>query len=221
MKINKLYLFLRAIPKTIYFNFHYLPFRQALRFPILISHRVILKRTAGNIAINSSACHSGMIRIGFHENSAYDQRHNHAVWNVTGNVSFDGSAHIGNGSVIVCDGQLSMGDQIVISGNSVIRCYDSIRLGNHCLISDRCLIQDGDNHQITDFSGTEQPITSPIQIEEHVWLATGCSILKGVHIPCGCVIGYGTLLVKSVTASHAVIAGCPPRILKDNIRWQI
>ena len=52
--LRKLYLFLRCIPKTLYFNFKYLPFNKAIKFPILVSHRVWLMETKGKVILNTN-----------------------------------------------------------------------------------------------------------------------------------------------------------------------
>ena len=44
---HKLNLSLRDIPETILFNFRYLPLKQAIKFPIVISHRDALQTMSG------------------------------------------------------------------------------------------------------------------------------------------------------------------------------
>lgn len=60
---------LRSLLSTIYFNFHYLPFRQAVRLPILLykPHFLDLK---GKIII-SGGVKTGMIELGRYKVSLY------------------------------------------------------------------------------------------------------------------------------------------------------
>nr|WP_317333832.1 hypothetical protein [uncultured Romboutsia sp.] len=52
-----------SIPKTIYFNFKYLKFKDAIKLIIIISNRVFLEKTKGNVIIESTI-KTGMIKIG-------------------------------------------------------------------------------------------------------------------------------------------------------------
>ena len=49
--------------KTLYFNFKYLPFRRAVRFPILISRHCRVRKAGGTVEILAPV-HFGMIRFG-------------------------------------------------------------------------------------------------------------------------------------------------------------
>lgn len=213
---------LRSVPKTVLFNFRYFPANIAIRFPILVSHRVILKRLGGRVSIEkgSGRPQTAMVRIGFHENTTYDQRHNYAVWNLTGNVVFRGRAHIGNGSVMFTEGKLILGDGFTMSGNSVIRCYNQIEFGKESLVADGCLIQDGDNHSIFRGGMYVNP-SKPIKIGNKVWIGARCIILKGVNISDGVVVGAGSTVVKSIEQESCVVAGNPWKVIRENIKWEI
>jgi hypothetical protein len=47
MNIKKASLFLLGLPKTLIFNFHYFPFKIAIRLPVLLTHKVRLKKIKG------------------------------------------------------------------------------------------------------------------------------------------------------------------------------
>lgn len=57
--------------------------------------------------------------------------------------------------------------------------------------------------------------SSEIIIDEDVWLGVGVTILSGVHIGRGCIIGAGSLVTKSLPP-YSVAVGSPARILKKN-----
>ena len=52
---------LRSIFSTIYFNFHYLPFSQAIKLPILLYKPKLLK-VKGNVKIGEGKIKFGMVR---------------------------------------------------------------------------------------------------------------------------------------------------------------
>ena len=49
--------------KTLYFNFKYLPFKEAVKLPVFLSRHVCLKKIKGKVIINSKI-RTGMIKIG-------------------------------------------------------------------------------------------------------------------------------------------------------------
>ena len=117
---------LLSIPKTIWFNFHFLPFSLALKMPIWIHYgtRVSVKR--GRIDLSPSAVKTAMIRIGFHTVAVKDSSE-HSLLQVEdgGFLIFRGTAHIGRGSRIFVSnhGKLVIGDNFSISASSSI-CFE-------------------------------------------------------------------------------------------------
>ena len=61
---------LRSIFSSIYFNFKYLPFKQAVKLPILLYKPHFLK-LKGKVVIDAPKINTGMIRLGFHSVSVY------------------------------------------------------------------------------------------------------------------------------------------------------
>lgn len=52
-------------------------------------------------------------------------------------------------------------------------------------------------------------------IEEDVWLGTGVTILSGVRLGRGCIVGANSLVTKDVPP-YAVVVGTPAKIIKKN-----
>ncbi|OBR89902.1 hypothetical protein CLRAG_38790 [Clostridium ragsdalei P11] len=73
--MNKYFLALLGIPKTILFNFRYFSLKDAIKFPIILSHRVVLSKMDGKIVIEAPI-KFGMIRIGFGNLPLFDQKKN-------------------------------------------------------------------------------------------------------------------------------------------------
>lgn len=54
----------------------------------------------------------------------------------------------------------------------------------------------------------------PIHIESGVWIGARSTILPGVRIAKGCVIGAGSVIVKSCTEPNSLYAGNPAKWIK-------
>ena len=221
-KMYKFILGIRAIPKTIWFNFKYLPIRDAIKFPVIISHRVALQRMDGNIEF-AMPIKFGMVHIGFHENPSFDRRLR-TIWNNKGTVAFLGSAYMGNGTAIANSGCLQLGSNFSISGNSTIICKEKISFDDDVLIGWNCIFMDGDAHKVYStnnvWGGERLNHNRPIAVGKHVWIGAECKILKGTVIPDGCIIAANTCIYKRFDEENCIIGGYPAKIIKKDIWWE-
>lgn len=218
-KLKKYYLYLMAIPKTIYFNLKYFNFKQAIKFPVIISHRVYLKEVKGSVKIQGDI-NTAMIKIGFGEVGIFDDSKSRSIWEVTGEVIFNGNADIGHGSKICCSGELILGKNFNINAESTIICSKRIKFGDDCILSWDVLIMDTDFHKI--FDENEQLINhdKDINIGNNVWIGCRCLILKGSVIRNKSVVGANTFLSTSIEQENVIVGGNPANIIKENIIWK-
>jgi acetyltransferase-like isoleucine patch superfamily enzyme len=207
--------------KTVYFNFKYLPFKQAIKMPIFITWRTLLNRTKGKVIIHSEKIEPGMIRIGHARVGLFDKRTYKAVWEVEGEVNFIGGALIKYGAkIIVPKGAiLNIGDKFRLTTNSFIICYKKISFGSNVIISWETTIMDTDFHKIMDLDG--KVINSPreISIGDNVWIGTRVTILKGTRVENNNIIASNSLLNRPIEGSFQIIAGNPARVVRRDITW--
>lgn len=96
----------------------------------------------------------------------------------------------------------------------------SITIGDDCMFASFIKIRSSDGHTITDrTTGEILNYGEDVVIKDNVWLAMNTTILKGVTIEEGCVIGTGSLVTKSCDEPHAIYAGVPAKKVKSNINW--
>lgn len=111
-------------------------------------------------------------------------------------------------------GKLVIGNDTYIGRNSIILAYQSVIIGNDCLIAPGCHITDTNHGIVAGELIRKQPLNSkPVQIGNDVWIGAGCSILPGVTIGSGAVIGARAVVAKDIP-SNAIAIGVPAKVIK-------
>lgn len=216
--LRKLARFVLGLPKTLVFNFACLPFRQALRLPVFVCHRVWLRDLSGKVTL--ADCRTGAVRIGFGDVGIFDRQRSRTIWQVPGHVTFMGTADIGHGSKISVTGDLVLGKRLIIAAESCIVAQHSVRIGDDVLISWDVLIIDTDAHRIYDATGNQVNPAMPIRIGNSVWLGCRSLVLKGAEIADGVVVAAASAVTRPLDMPNAVVGGNPARVLRENIRWK-
>lgn len=123
---------------------------------------------------------------------------------------------VGNNCSIV------IGDEARLGANCAIEVQEdnqSITIGEDNLWSHNIRLRNNDSHYIYNAeTGERTNLPKPITIGNHVWIAAFATILKGVNIGDGSVIGTHALVTKSMP-KNVVAGGIPAKILQENIEW--
>jgi acetyltransferase-like isoleucine patch superfamily enzyme len=206
--------------KTVYFNLHYLPFRKAVRLPVLLSRNTKLRRMKGSLSIEAPL-RTGMIRVGAEEIGIHDKRHHRPVWENAGKVIFKGSAVIKFGAKIIVgpDGVLTLGDNFRMASESYIICYHSVDIGDSCRISWNTQILDTDFHKIYDLDGNHLNPDSRVLLGDNNWIGHSSTITKGTELGDMVVVASNSLVNKKHEGHHMIIAGNPAKVVRNNITW--
>lgn len=211
-----------SIFKTIYFNFKYLPLKQALKLPIFIFKGKLL-RLKGDVIINSSNLNTGMIRLGSYANSLYPD--NGFIWeNHGGKVIFNGKTTIGNGSAISIGpkGVLTLGNNFKATTNFKLACYHSITIGHNALFGWENILMDTSFHRLKSTDNKKRgKAIGEIVIGNNNWITTRCMVMKGTKTPDYCILGAGSIISKDYSnlPTHILLAGSPLDIKATNI-WR-
>lgn len=216
---------LLSVPRSIWFNFRYLPFKEAIHLPIWIANNVRIRHLyKGGIKLQGNAS-LGIIRIGYHCADVVDTYSVHTIIDIQkqGLLVLKGDAHIGHGAVICVKqkGTLTVGKNFAISGTTRLVCTHKISIGNNVQFSWDTLIMDSDAHKIWDKNNIKFKNSEPITIGNNVWIAANCTLLKGTVIRDNCVIASNSLLNKPYPCSNRIIGGIPARELKEIGGWEL
>ena len=116
---------------------------------------------------------------------------------------------------LVADGGLlEIGDHSFINYGCSIAATELVRLGPYCLIGTHVIIMDNDYHHLEPEHRQERPSSSPVILEENVWLGARVIVLKGVRIGAGSVVAAGSVVVKDIPP-RSLAAGTPARVIRE------
>lgn len=218
---NNIILLILGFPKSIYLNFKYLSFKDALKFPIIVSYKVYLRNTKGRIIIKAPI-KFGMFKIGFGYVGTTDEMKTRTVIDIGGDIILNGKCSIGSGSKIsINGGQLEMGDRFHITADSTIICYKKIVFGDNCIISWDNLFMDTDIHIIRNLAGNIINEEKPIIIGNNVWIGCRCTILKGTVIGNNVIVAANSCVHSIIEGTCQLVGGQPAKVLKKNITWSV
>ena len=207
--------------KSVIFNFKYFPFKTAVKLPVLISNNIYLHKMGGKVTINGPI-KTALIQIGYGKVGISDFKRARGIWQVFGEVVFNGRAFIMHGCKINVGekGKLTLGENFNMSTEVAIVAEKQITIGNNSGISWESLVMDTDFHHIFDENGQVFNHPKEVIIGDNVWVGCRCTILKGANLPDGSIIAAGSLVTKKLVGNNSIFGGNPMRVLKENITWQ-
>jgi acetyltransferase-like isoleucine patch superfamily enzyme len=137
-------------------------------------------------------------------------------------VKFGNNVNIPDGSFFRCTGVISdLGKGLVVGNNTgfghynFINAQGGVEIGDDVIMGSHVSIL-AENHNFDDF---DEPIRlqgvtrKGIVIESNVWIGANVTILDGVRIHTGSVIGAGSVVTKSIPP-NSVAVGSPCKVIK-------
>ena len=81
-------------------------------------------------------------------------------------------------------------------------------------------IYNTDAHAILDYSTNNLVnYVNDIKISDHCWIGKEVNILKNTYIPKDCIIGANSVVCGKLKKEHAIYAGNPAVLVKENRTW--
>lgn len=132
-------------------------------------------------------------------------------------------------------GHIKVGNGVFINSSTMVISRSSIEIGDYVTIAWDCVIYDHDSHSISykdRIADQEQQLidfpagnmvankdwstvnTSPIRIGNYAWLGFDVTVLKGVTIGEGAIVGARSVVTKDVPP-WTIVAGNPARVVKE------
>ena len=121
--------------------------------------------------------------------------------------------------IIINDkGILKIGNNVGMSSTAIV-CEEKVSIGNNVLLGGNVCIYDTDFHALNHIHRTslltdkEHKKTSPVVVEDNVFIGAHSTILKGVNIGKNSIIGACSVVTKSVPQNQ-IWAGNPAKFIR-------
>ncbi len=120
-------------------------------------------------------------------------------------VTLHGCA-LDRGVVLLCSGaprpgKIEIGHGAYLNRCTMLDAHECIQIGRDVMIGPHCYVTDGEHGTAPGASVKSQPITArPVIIEDEAWLGAHVTVLSGVRIGRGAVIGAGSVVTRDVPA---------------------
>ncbi len=218
MNAQHFFSLVRAFLPSLYINFKHLPFKQAIKLPILIykPHDMMLK---GKIIIDSEKIYTGMIRLGFMTAKAYPnfgiKIHNQ------GKIVFKGQCNIGNDSYIVVgkNGNIEFGDCFAATTSLKLISMIGVYFGEYVSLGWETTLMDANFHPLYDIKTQSfKKSYGKVEIGSYNWFGTQCLIMHSTKTPERCIFGARSIVNRGFPfESYCVHGGSPLKILTRNV----
>lgn len=127
--------------------------------------------------------------------------------------------HFGDGTAIRChEGTLRIGEKTVFGQDVSVNCYLDVEFGAAGLVADRVYVADFD-HRTDDLTvpiKDQGILKRPVRIGADVWLGTKSTVLKGVEIGRGSVVGANAVVTRDIPA-YSIACGVPARTVRSRL----
>lgn len=117
---------------------------------------------------------------------------------------------IGEGVTLLYPYRISIGKNVTINEGSTIVGFGGLKIGNDVLIGHRVSIITS-THEFSDPKRnirSQGLVAKAIKIGNDVWIGAGSTILCGVEIGDGAIVGAGAVVTNDV-ASYSIVGGVP------------
>jgi acetyltransferase-like isoleucine patch superfamily enzyme len=131
-------------------------------------------------------------------------------------LSIGGFTWIGEGCAFRAhEGSLRIGRKCTFGGKNTINCYNHIEVGEENLWADNIYVVDFDHWFLDPHMSIRSQGIRPehVVIQKNVWIGEKATILRGVTVGEGSVIGAMSLVTRDVPP-YSVSGGVPARVIK-------
>lgn len=201
-------------PKPLFQFFKYNTFKEIIRGDVIIPtpYTVIELHKGGRIL------KKGITIIGYKKFSK-SKLETRILVDEKATLELGGNVSIGYGSDIEVFSKATL----IIGGGSktnigaTIICGERIEIGKDTMLGRHITIRDNNGSHYMNRQGYKN--TRPVIIGDKVWLTEQCTVMPGVKIGDGAIIGALSLVIRNVPA-HCLASGHPAEVIDEDILWK-
>lgn len=134
-------------------------------------------------------------------------------------LRYNGNTKIGYGSDIEIFpyAELSFGGGGATNIGATIICGEKIQIGKNTMLGRHITIRDNNGSHYMNRQGYKN--TRPVIIGDKVWLTEQCTVMPGVKIGDGAIIGALSLVIRNVPA-YSLASGHPAEVIDEDVLWK-
>lgn len=204
----------RLRPFPIYRFFRYNTINEIIHGKVLITapYTIIKKSRKGHIIKND------MVRVGV-KRFASSKLETRILVENGATLTFGGLNSIGYGSDIEVfkNSHLSIGVNSSTNIGATIICGDNISIGEGVMLGRHITIRDNNGAHYMNRQGYKN--TRPVVIGNKVWLTEQCTVMPGVKIGDGAIIGALSLVIRNIPA-YSLASGHPAVVVDEDVLWK-
>lgn len=165
----------------------------------------------GNVLRVDSGARIGRLSVQFDcDNGLMEIGSSHGV------PAFSATVRVGQDSRVLIGQNVSTTGSVGISATE----GTTVQLGEDCMVAIGVQLRADDGHPIFDVRTKRRVnVSRNIVVGDHVWLGYGSTVLGGVEIGSGSVIGFGSIVTRRMP-NNVVAVGNPAKVVRRDIAWE-
>lgn len=96
-------------------------------------------------------------------------------------------------------------------------CADHVEFGDGVMMGRNVTVRDNNGAHYINRQGYRN--TRPVIVGDKAWLCESCTIMSGVHIGDGAIVGAKSFVIRNVPA-HAMVSGHPAEVIDEDVLWK-
>ena len=96
-------------------------------------------------------------------------------------------------------------------------CGNHVELGEGVIIGRNVTIRDNNGSHYINRQGYRNSM--PVIIGDKAWLCESCTIMNGVHVGDGAIVGAKSFVIRNVPA-HTMVSGHPAEVIDEDVLWK-
>ena len=134
-------------------------------------------------------------------------------------ITLESAVALDHGVVIITGGppkpnKVRIGSSTYVNRYTIFDAHDQLHIGRRVMIGPHCYFTDADHGTAPGASVQSQPMRiAPLIVEDEAWIGAHVTVLPGVRIGKGAVVGAGSVVTRDVPPM-TVAVGVPARVIR-------